>query len=334
MKHLILSLVFFNSVLFAGIPVEECYRSPTSQLICREGWDQIEDALLEMGIPAELIPFFGEVSLEEDWGHIGYHGTNQGYRIFQDVIRLVVEEVLDIPLRDDFHFLRIPGDSDFELNSMYEFVSYWGEKVDNKSEKRAKQLISLNFSVYSNFDEPGSCSLNLFVQDMSKNWIDYRAQLIVLFHQLGISTKCVDALLEIGNRWLDDEGGILLQISESSHLNNPYGEAYLFADMQCYPAKRGGHRCGSDLISNQYRIQMSDSYVEGNVEIAPQLRLLMNTRHTLNPFSHLRIRRWDLYDADTICAYEKEMRKYAETMPYNQDKVKKFRSGLMKKWGI
>lgn len=335
MKKLILSFVFLSSTLFSGIPVDECYRSPTCQLLAREGRDRIEEALLEMGIPSELIPFFDEISLEEDWGHIGYHGTNQGYRIFQDVIRLVVEEVLDIPVRDDFHFLRIPGDSDFELNSMYEFVSYWGEyKVDNKSETRAKQLVSLNFSVYSNFNEPGSCSLNLFVQDMSKNWIDYRTQLIALFHQLGVSASCIDAFLEIGNRWLDDEGGILLQISENSHIDNPYGEAYNFADIQCYPAKRGGHRCGIDLISNQYKTQMSDLYVEGNVEIAPQLRLLINTKHTLNPYSHLRIRRFDLYDAGTICAYEKEMREYAASMSYNENKVKKFRAGLMKKWGI
>jgi hypothetical protein len=116
MKRFLLLILFFQASLTAGIPVQDKYLGPTEQLVKRESWNTIQKNLNKIKIPNDLIPFFDTIASNENWGHIGYHGATQDYRIYQDIIRLTVEEILGIPIRKDFQFLRIPGDSDLNLN--------------------------------------------------------------------------------------------------------------------------------------------------------------------------------------------------------------------------
>jgi hypothetical protein len=331
MKKIILLLaLFFHCTLSAGLPTDHRFAGPTQQLIKRESWERIEKKLEKMDIPSYLFPYFDEIAHDEDWGHLGYHGANQGFRIFQDIIGMVVGEILQIQLPENFYFLRIPGESTYNLNSIDEFYDFWG-KLDNKKE-RGKQLLSLNFGIYSNFDVPGSCSISLFVKDKSKTEINYAKELVPFFEKLGIASEEAGELFNIGRKWLDEDGGILLQISDKSHLLSAEGEAYCFADTNGYPAKRGGHRYGDSPLSNHFEKIMSDLYVAEKVDIAPQLRLLIDNRHALNPFSFLEIKRWDLYDRATIKSYEDEMRDYVKKLACDQAKVDFYRQVLMKMW--
>ena len=278
----------------------------------------------------QLVPFFEEVASKEDWGHVGYHGSNQAYRIYQDIIRFVLEEVVAIPVRQDFHFLRIPGDIDLNLNSIDEFYAFWG-KWDNKG-LRGKQLLSLNFGIYSNFDDKGSCSLNLFVKDSSKSQVNYTAHLTPLFVKLGLPSTAPAKLMAIGKKWLDDEGGILLRISERSHIDHPKHEVYTLIDEQGYPAKKGGSRYGDYPLSNHYDRIMTSLYLQKKLDIAPQFRLLINNRYTLNPFSQYDVERYDLYDPALIAGYEAEMRTYVRTLLFDAKKVEKYKSDLLQLW--
>lgn len=328
MKRFTLGLVLMASiVLSAGIPTYLEYRGPTEQLIKRESWERIESKLKRMEIPLDLIPYFNSIAALENWGHIGYHGTNQRFRVYQDIIRFTIEELLDIPIRDEFHFLRVPGDDDLNLQTKEEFFKYWGKKIDNKNEIRAKQLLALNFAIYSNFDEEGSCSLSLFVKDASKTDFNYALKLSPFYYELGLSYYDLIDLFEIGAKWLDQDAGILLQISDSSR-----DETYNFVDLICYPSKKGGVIHGSKPISDHYLRILSDSYVNSDVDIAPQLRLIISNHFTLNPFASLTIRRWDLYDIATITAYEKEMREHIRTMDYDKEKVENYRKKLLELW--
>ncbi len=331
-KIFIVLLLIFSNSIFAGISTHLEYHGPTEQLIKRESWEKIEKKLKSWKIPPELFPFFNEIAAQEDWGHIGYHGTNQQFRIFQDIIRFTVEEILAIPIREDFHFLRIPGDMDLNLKNREEFIAYWGKKTDNRKELRAKQLLSLNFGIYSNFDLWGSCSLNFFVHDFSISKKDYVKLLTPFYKQLEISPSALYCLFDIAKKWLDGDQGILLQFSENSHLKDPNHEAFNFADEFCYPAKRGGGLYGIGTISNQYEEIFSDEYVNQEMDIAPQLRLILSNRVTLNPYSNLIVRRWDLHDEETIANYEAEMRNYIRNLKYDEVSVQYFKSNLLKTW--
>ncbi len=324
--------VFVHASIFAGIPVQETYLSPTEQLIKRESWKKIEKELKKIKIPMDLIPFFNQIAEREEWGHIGYHGATQDFRIYQDIIRITLEEVLGIYVRDDFEFFRIPGDAELDLNSMDEFIDYWGKRIDNKHRLRAKQLLALNYSIYSNFDHKGSSSISLFVKDKSKSELDYAKMLHPLYQDLGMPTAALKELFKIAHTWLDGEVGILIRVWESSHNFDTQGEAYNFADDQCYPCERGGYRYGKHLISLEFERIMSDEYVSHDVKIAPQLRLLLNNKHTLNPFSSLHVERFDFYDSETIRSYEGELREYIRSLEFNPELVENYRNYLLEIW--
>jgi hypothetical protein len=333
MKKLITALFLqFCLVLNAGVSTDIDYYGPTEQLIKRESWERIESKLNRMKISNELIPFFDSIAAQESWGHLGYHGTNQQFRIYQDIIRFTMEEIVSIPIRSDFQFLRIPGDPDLNLKTCEEFFDYWGKKVDNKSELRAKQLLSLNFGMYSNFDVEGSCSVMFFARDISKTKIDYSKFLNPFYNKLGIPLSDLKALFAIAKKWLDDDAGVLLQVSENSHLTDLNQEAFNLADILCYPAKKGGFVHGTRPISIHYGRILSDIYVNSDVDIAPQLRLIISNKTTLNPYSQLSIKRFDSYSPETIKGYEAEMKEYIRNMTFSEEKTQKYRDNLLNTW--
>ncbi len=74
------------------------------------GKDTKEDLVLLRDAFEEEILFLLNLASTEDKTVFGYHGAAQDYRIFQDALKVIFEELLMIQLPDDFHFLRIPGD--------------------------------------------------------------------------------------------------------------------------------------------------------------------------------------------------------------------------------
>ncbi len=330
----IIFLIINFTLLQAGIPMSKVeYCGPTEMLVARESREKIETFLLKQEVPNDLWSFLDSIAAEESWGHIGYHAANHNFRFYQDVIKLTIEEILAIPIRDDFQFLRIPGDPDLNLKSIGKFIDYWGDdQIDNRDEIRTKQLLSMNYSIYSNFEQRGCCSASLFARDTSVIQVDYTKVLEPFYEDLGINIKKLQKLLEIYQEWLGDSGGLILQISEDSHLNDFNQEAYNFADKLCYPCIRGGFRYDDNLISVHLLTAMSVDYVNKAVNISDQLRLLLNTRHTLNPYSNLKIKRWDLQDPKKIEAYETIMRKAIRNFKFDRKKVTNYQQLLMRKW--
>lgn len=55
------------------------------------------------------LPFFNTIVANENRnGFFGYHGHSQQFRVFQDILKAVFEEVLHYDIPNDFQFLRIP----------------------------------------------------------------------------------------------------------------------------------------------------------------------------------------------------------------------------------
>lgn len=334
-KTFALIYVLISTTLYAGIPVSGDYLGPSQTLIQREGIDKIKKTLItKQKIPQSLFPLFESIMKTEDWGHIGYHGANHGFRFYQDVIKITIEEIVKIPVKKDFQFLRIPGDVDLNLNTVDEFVDYWGvENVDNRNDMRSKQLLSLNYGLYSNYKISGSCSISWFSKDKSASQFDYAKELHPLYRKLGIDTNELKKLSAIANKWLGNgNGGVLIQLSEDRNLIEDTGEAYNYADILAYPAKRGGYRVGDKLISIHYETAMSTNYIKKKSIISDQLRLLMNNKYTLNPFSSLIVKRWDLNDKSKMKSYENELRKKIKSLKYDKNKASKFKNELLKQW--
>lgn len=333
LKLLFLYITIQSSTLLASYPTTADFKKPTDQLIMRDSWNKIEKHLTDMKIPATYYPLFNSIAESESWGHIGYHGANQDFRIYQDIIRHVVEQILSIPIRSDFHFLRIPGDTDLNLNSIKEFHDYWG-KLNNKGDAKAKQLLSFNLGIYANHDVKGSCSLHLFIHDKSKNDINYIRQLTPFFNSLGIDPENLRQLFDIAHQRLFLDGGVLIKMGENSHLTHPEHLAYIYSDELCYPAKRGGHVYGNSLFSNHIERMMTDLYLHHELDIAPQYRLLINNKAVLNPYGPFEFKRWDLYDSATVELYENEMKAAISSLKYDEEKVAAYRQYLLDLWQL
>lgn len=101
---------------------------------------------------------------EKKTGFIGYHGSSQQFRIFQDILRAVFVEVLDYEIPDDFLFLRIPGDELFDLkNGKFSFFDLFDRK--EASEDLKKKIIKA--LLIDSFNLSYGCSMKL--SDFSKN---------------------------------------------------------------------------------------------------------------------------------------------------------------------
>jgi hypothetical protein len=78
-----------------------------------------ENSLFQEAVPLLLDHYtpllLAIVDHEELPGFFGYHGCSQQYRIYQDILKAVFEELVQTPLPDDFQFMRIPGDPEFDL---------------------------------------------------------------------------------------------------------------------------------------------------------------------------------------------------------------------------
>lgn len=87
-------------------------------------------------------PFLNQIiEKEKEEGFFGYHGCSQQYRIFQDILRAVFEEVFEYDIPEDFQFLRIPGDTAFDLKKGKDsFYAMFDRK--EPSEKLKDQLIT------------------------------------------------------------------------------------------------------------------------------------------------------------------------------------------------
>lgn len=288
------------------------YRYPTERFIDANGWENISSGLKNLGVSMIHRNLFDRIWHREEPGFVGYHGSTQEYRIYQDVIKLLLEEHLKIPIRADFHFFRIPGDPQFIHQNLEEYGSY-------SSNYSPTHFLCMNYALYGNYQNTGSCSYYYFANNSSLTPVNYEAKLVWLFNKLGIDTPAIHEAFTIGRLHLNEEKGVLIQIFDMSHYN-PWKEYYALSD----------ELCGS------FDTAVFSKVVEG---IYPttfpwQIRMLMSNRHTLNPFSSLIIKRYDALEPQVAHEYEKELREFISGLSSDGQQVNQYRQELLEAWGV
>lgn len=72
---------------------------------------------------------------EQEEGFLGYHASSQYLRIMQDILRVVFQENLNIPLRSDFYFFRVPGASFYDMPcGIEEFLKQYDKGIASQEE--------------------------------------------------------------------------------------------------------------------------------------------------------------------------------------------------------
>jgi hypothetical protein len=317
-------IIFYIFILNTGFnhAFSVDFYPPSQKFIEQESYEKIWSSLQNKVVIKENQAFFEDIIAEEKLGFFGYHGGSQRLRILQDIIRVSLEEILDIPVRSDFQFLRIPGDKDLNLKSAEDFFSRH-EVINNRGDLKSKQLLSLNIPVYGGHDSRGSCTVCYFANSnhKEKDKINTLNMTIDFFETLGAehddAVVCARQIEDVVHH-LDLGQGILLQFFDTSP--NPY-EAL---NTHAYVSESGGIPVMNSIPSDYL---LNNEFIE-----YPQLRLIMSDYETLNPFSPFVVKRYDNQDPAAVLRWQDELRAIVQTLPVDAAKKESYKKQLLDAW--
>lgn len=293
------------------------FLGPTERFLIANPLDKIKPHLKAMGIKESHVKIINQAIAEETLGFFGYHGARREFLIFQDIIRYGIEEILGIPIRADFHFLRIPGHPKLNVDSISEFFAKHPGGINDNLPIERLQLLSMNTALYSPYQEPWELSLNYFTKNANISKHDYEEVLIPFFLMLGIDPVYIPEAFKIAEAMLTRKSGVLIQFFDTS--------LYELADQQAYFSLVRGER----LLPND---PISQLLLDINQTKFPQSRLVLNNRNTLNPYSSLSMKRYTLTSSDEFAAYQNALRKYFQSLPFDEFQKENYRAQLLSLW--
>ena len=295
------------------------FESPSKYQITQVTLNQIKYNLRGKNIGLEYRELFDKAIAAEQIGFMGYHGDSLEFLVYQDIIRILVEEILGIPIRKDFHFVSIPWREKNSLQSLEELSQVFVKDVYN-SQMVAENTFPLNFTIYANHNRLGLNSVLNFSKNVSDMAIKARKELIQLFEQeLGMDSQLLETLYNVSRQHLDSQTGVLLQFFDSSSSPYAFGNAVGYAS---YP---NGFIAGIRLISEYFLDKGSD-------EFPHELRLVLNICGVLNPASPIIIKRYTKIQPSKLKAWEQDLRILLRTATVDPIKRDEWRQALLQAW--
>ena len=288
--------------------------TPTERYLSTHPLANIKPYLKNFGVTSNHVTALNEAISNETIGFFGYHGSSREFRIYQDIIRFSIEEVLGISIRPDFQFMRIPGDPNLNTDSVYEYFAMQSDEEQNPIINESHLFLAMNMALYEQYYYYEQCSIYEFAHNNSK--YNFEKKIIPFFALLGIDPSYIHKAFEIGRSKLTNSG-VLLQFFDISN--------YELIDQQTYNSLSTGKRYFQNYTTSQFILNMEQTAF-------PQFRLLLNNHHTLNPNSSLVIKRYDLSSSYNKDFYEQELRKYLKKLPANEVQKEIYKAELLSRW--
>lgn len=333
-KYLAFGVLFlFHSLGFAEpaipsfempTPLQVAYKSPTLRFNDFHNYEYILYSLKGNGLSLEHRNFFEHIIPHEELGCFGYHSSTQGFRIFQDIIRIVLEEICQLEIKQDFHFLRVPGKPLLSRPSAQQFLNDY-PIVNNNIPDQQEQLLSMNYALFGNFTNFGSCSVYYFTANHSATTVGFQAKLAFLFESVGLPSNALPELFKIGNSLMATENAVLFQFFDFSH-HNGFHEPYQLVDQMCYTAFPGGTPYALNKKMSELFLGIQPQH------FTDQFRLVINNSRILNPHSPLAIKRYERSDPQLVEDYESQLRTAIRSLPHDSAKAKQYRALLIDLW--
>ncbi len=302
--------------------------SITRRFLENHGTELVYNELKEYGVSDEMRQFFEEMIAREGDDLVGYHCSQQPYRIYQDIIRIVVEEVLGFEVPPHFHFVRIPGDPKLKIASLDELFQVhpptWGFSNGFYDEQPGIQiyLLSLNTAIFSNYNVRGESSIVFFISplsDESEQLCPHFAKLLTpFFTSLGLPAKTLPSLFDLGAPLMEEGNAIMLQFFDRS--------AFELTEKIVYPSLLGGQLDTSFGSLKSFYLEQS--------HFPLQLRLFVDHKGALNPYGSLHIYRWDRVKPEISAQYEASLRSAIRKLPFDKILVERYRHRLLQHWQI
>lgn len=254
-------------------------------------------------------------------GFVGYHGDSLDYYIYQDIIRYVMEEIVGVSLRPDFHFLAVPLDPLQSIQTKSQLLQVYEDRKHNISIPLSESTFPLNFTLWDNLDRLGLNTLEHYNNNESVKPLGYARRLKWLFQRLGVQENEIAKLFALAKDQLSSSKGVILQIFDTSF------KPYEFTKKTAFPAYPNGFMAANKTVDEYF---MDDSFVP---PYPHEIRLLLNNRETLNPDSPLKIiRHTPEISTETLKKYQINLRNKIKILTYSQSKKNSYLQELKAIW--
>lgn len=294
--------------------------SPSQQHIAEVSLDQIKYNLKGKGVGLDHRELFDKAIAVEYIGFLGYHGDSLEFLVYQDVIRIIVEEILEIPVRKDFHFLSTPLRTNDSIQSLEELSKLFVNDV-YYSPLLIKSTFPLNFTIYSNHNRLGFNTVLNFSKNAGDRTDLQRKELQYMFGELGIDLALLNLIYDLSHQYLDSKTGVLLQVFDNSTVPYEFGNRIGYAS---YP---NGFIADNSLIG--------EYFFEGHFANSPQeLRLVLDVRGALNPSSPITMKRYTKIQPGKLKAWEQKLRELIRSSSFDPVKRDEVRQDLLHKWAV
>lgn len=291
--------------------------SPSKRHLEKITLDQIKYNLRGKGVGLDYRELFDKAIAAESIGFMGYHGDSLDFLVYQDIIRIIVEEVLEIPIRKDFHFVSMPLRMNHSIQSLQDLSKVFANKI-YYSQSVLESTFPLNFCMYSNHNRLGLNTVLNFSKNMGDTNLQ-RKELRHLFETLGIDSALLEVIYDTSHQYLDRKAGILLQVFDNS--TNPYG----FGNTVGYASYPNGFIAENNLISEYFL----DAHL---VDFPQELRLVLDVKGILNPASPISIKRYTKMQPSKLKAWEQKLRELVRASSFDPLKRDSLKQDLLHKW--
>ncbi len=254
---------------------------------------------------------FDRAIAHENQHFAGYIVGSHQMRVYQDCIRIIMEDILEISVPLDFHFLAVPGYPHHSINSLQEVPEVFFSKK-HLVPRAMKRLLSFHPILYANYKNVGFCPAKEFTLNRRRH--DSK-DLYWLGETLGIDREVLDEAYAIGEHYLSHDYGLLMQIFD------PDFEAI---DRVVYPAYPSGHPVQNSALSD-YLHALQPNY-------PTQFFLLLSDRDLLNPAQPIRFRRYSNVQTNQIKEYEQALRRLIRGAQPDKTKCYQYKEHLELLW--
>ncbi len=294
---------------------------PTKRFIDAHSLLLINRALQKFGATAKDIDLFKSMTRNETEKFLGYQAGSSTVRVFQDIIHTIVKEILQIPVPDDFVFLRVPGDETFSYEKATDFLREKGKNIpianwDTTPDIR-QHIVSLNMNLYQSYNADWDLTPRYYLQNATWTHANVREIIKPFFSSLGIDSQSVDALWTQALDLLSHKRGYILQFFDES-------DEFDFATKHSYISYSGGK---PHPAYPNHEILFDDSAIN-----FPQIRLVMGNESTLNPFSSMKMKRYDDMTSIERSQYESKLSTLIKKQHFDPQKVALMREKLLNLW--
>jgi hypothetical protein len=294
------------------------FTSPTKRYVTEVTLDQIKYDLKGKGVGLEYRELYDKAIAEETMGFMGYHGDSLDFLVYQDIIRIVIEEIIEIPIRKDFHFVSSPIRPKDSIQNL-EDLSRFFVKSRHYSASVSNNTFPLNFTVYANHNHLGLNTVLNFSKNASDTTNFQHKELRHLFEKLGMDSDLLEMIFTISQQYLDSKTGIILQIFDNS--TNPYG----LTNAEGYASYPNGFIAENRLIS-EYFMESSA------INFPQELRLVLNVSGILNPNAPISIKRYTKIQPVKLKNWEQKLRELIRSSSFDVSQRDELRDELLHKW--